>query len=88
MRGFENAVRSEKVTLGLGVLGWHTYLQQKGIPVSFTQFETRRIFSQLKIESERASRDMASELGEPLWCKDSGFRNTHLKKVQLYPTLS
>ncbi len=90
MRGFENAVRSAEKgrALGLGVLGWHTYLQQKGIPFDSlpAQFETRRIFSQLKIESERASRDMASELGEPLWCKDSGFRNTHLRAVA--PTVS
>ena len=90
MRGFENAVRSAEKgrALGLGVLGWHTYLQQKGIPFDSlpAQFETRRIFSQLKIESERASRDMAAELGEPLWCKDSGFRNTHLRAVA--PTVS
>ena len=90
MRGFENAVRSAEKgrALGLGVLGWHTYLQQKGIPFDSlpAQFETRRIFSQLKIESERASRDMASELGEPLWCKDSGMRNTHLRAVA--PTVS
>ena len=31
-RGFENAVRSAEKgrALGLGVVGWHTYLQQKG----------------------------------------------------------
>ena len=90
MRGFENSVRSAEKgrALGLGVLGWHTYLQQKGIPFDSlpAQFETRRIFSQLKIESERASRDMGSELGEPLWCRDSGFRNTHLRAVA--PTVS
>jgi ribonucleoside-diphosphate reductase alpha chain len=90
MRGFENAVRSAEKgrALGLGVLGWHTYLQQKGIPFDSlpAQFETRKIFSQMKIESERASRDMASEMGEPLWCKDSGMRNTHLRAVA--PTVS
>ena len=90
MRGFENSVRSAEKgrALGLGVLGWHTYLQQKGIPFDSlpAQFETRRIFSQLKIESERASRDMATEMGEPLWCRDSGMRNTHLRAVA--PTVS
>jgi|TARA_B110000259_G_scaffold177389_1_gene214472 ribonucleoside-diphosphate reductase alpha chain len=90
MRGFENSVRSAEKgrALGLGVLGWHTYLQQKGIPFDSlpAQFETRKIFSQLKIESERASRDMGSELGEPLWCRDSGMRNTHLRAVA--PTVS
>ena len=90
MRGFENSVRSAEKgrALGLGVLGWHTYLQRKGISFEGlpSQFETRKIFSQIKIESERASRDMATELGEPLWCKDSGFRNTHLRAIA--PTVS
>jgi ribonucleoside-diphosphate reductase alpha chain len=90
MKGFENAVRSAEKgrALGLGVLGWHTYLQQKGLPFEGlqSQFETRKIFSQMKIESERASRDLANEYGEPLWCKESGFRNTHLRAVA--PTVS
>jgi ribonucleoside-diphosphate reductase alpha chain len=90
MKGFENSVRSAERgrALGLGVLGWHTYLQQKGLPFEGlqAQFETRKIFSQMKIESERASRDLASEYGEPLWCKESGFRNTHLRAVA--PTVS
>lgn len=90
MKGFENSVRAAEKgrALGLGVLGWHTYLQQRGIPFEgmTAQFETRKIFSQMKIESEQASRDMASELGEPLWCKDSGFRNTHLRAIA--PTVS
>ena len=90
MKGFENSVRSAERgrALGLGVLGWHTYLQQKGLPFEGlqAQFETRKIFSQLKIESERASRWLASEYGEPLWCKESGMRNTHLRAVA--PTVS
>jgi ribonucleoside-diphosphate reductase alpha chain len=90
MKGFENSVRSAERgrALGLGVLGWHTYLQQKGLPFEGlqAQFETRKIFSGIKIESERASRDLANEYGEPLWCKESGFRNTHLRAVA--PTVS
>jgi ribonucleoside-diphosphate reductase alpha chain len=90
LKGFENSVRSAERgrALGLGVLGWHTYLQQKGLPFEGlqAQFETRKIFSQLKIESERASRDLAVEYGEPLWCKESGYRNTHLRAVA--PTVS
>ena len=89
-RGFENAVRfAEKSrALGLGVLGWHTYLQQKGFPFEglLAQYETRRIFSQIKIESERASMALAEAYGEPLWCVGSGFRNTHLRAIA--PTVS
>jgi ribonucleoside-diphosphate reductase alpha chain len=90
LRGFENAVRSAQKgrPLGLGVLGWHTYLQDKGIPFEglLSQFETRKIFSQIKIESETASRDLAEVYGEPLWCVGSGFRNTHLRAIA--PTVS
>lgn len=90
MRGFENSIRSAEKgrALGLGVLGWHTYLQDRNVPFEglTAQFETRKIFSQIKIESERASRDMAIELGEPLWCVGTGMRNTHLRAIA--PTVS
>ena len=90
LKGFENSVRSAEKgrALGLGVLGWHTYLQQNGIPFEGlqAQFETRRIFSQIKIESERASRALAEVYGEPLWCRDTGYRNTHLRAIA--PTVS
>ena len=89
-KGFENSVRSAEKgrALGLGVLGWHTYLQQKGLPFEglLSQYETRRIFSQIKIESERASMALAEEFGEPLWCVGTGFRNTHLRAIA--PTVS
>lgn len=88
--GFENSVRSAEKgrALGLGVLGWHTYLQEKGLPFEglLSQFETRRIFSQIKIESERASMELAEIYGEPLWCKGTGMRNTHLRAIA--PTVS
>ncbi len=88
--GFENSVRSAEKgrALGLGALGWHTYLQEKGLPFEglLSQFETRKIFSQIKIESERASMDLAEEFGEPLWCVGTGKRNTHLRAIA--PTVS
>ena len=90
LRGFENAIRSavKGRPLGLGVLGWHTYLQDRGIPFEglSAQYETRKIFSQIKIESERASRDLADVYGEPLWCVGTGMRNTHLRAIA--PTVS
>jgi ribonucleoside-diphosphate reductase alpha chain len=90
VRGFENAIRSAEKgrALGLGVLGWHTYLQQKGFPFEglLAQYETRRIFSQIKIESERASMALAETFGEPLWCVGTGMRNTHLRAIA--PTVS
>ena len=89
-KGFENSVRSAEKgrALGLGVLGWHTYLQERGLPFEglLAQYETRKIFSQIKIESERASMALADVYGEPLWCVGTGMRNTHLRAVA--PTVS
>ena len=88
--GFENSVRSAEKgrALGLGVLGWHTYIQEKNIPFEgqLAQYETRKIFSQIKIESDRASRNLAETYGEPLWCVGTGMRNTHLRAIA--PTVS
>jgi ribonucleoside-diphosphate reductase alpha chain len=90
MKGFDNAIRSAQKgrAIGLGVLGWHTLLQQKGIAFEglLAQFKTREIFSKIKIETERASRKLAEIYGEPLWCAGTGMRNTHLRAVA--PTVS
>jgi len=74
--------------LGLGVLGWHTFLQSKGLPfnsISSTAW-TNTIFSQIRNEAEAASRKLAEEYGEPEWCKGTGMRNTHL--LAIAPTVS
>jgi ribonucleoside-diphosphate reductase alpha chain len=63
-------------------------LQERGLPFEglLSQYETRKIFSQIKIESERASMALADVYGEPLWCVGTGFRNTHLRAIA--PTVS
>ena len=74
--------------LGLGVMGWHTFLQQKNLPfnsIASTAW-THTIFSDIKMKAEAASRQLAAEYGEPLWCKGTGMRNTHL--LAIAPTVS
>lgn len=65
--------------VGLGVMGFHTYLQSKMIPYVGleAQFLSGEIAKHLKDESLRASQWMAQEFGEPEWCKGYGVRNTH-----------
>jgi len=74
--------------LGLGVMGWHTFLQQKNLPFNSiaSTAHTHNIFSDLKTKSEAASRKLAVEYGEPLWCRGTGMRNTHL--LAIAPTVS
>jgi ribonucleoside-diphosphate reductase alpha chain len=74
--------------LGLGVMGWHTFLQQKQVPfnsIASTAY-THNVFSKIKVEAEAASRQLAVEYGEPVWCRGTGMRNTHL--LAIAPTVS
>ena len=74
--------------LGLGVMGWHTFLQQKNLPfnsIASTAW-THTIFSDIKQKAEATSRQLAVEYGEPAWCKGTGMRNTHL--IAIAPTVS
>ena len=65
--------------IGLGVMGFHTYLQTKMIPYVGleAQFISGEIAKHLHDESLRASQWLAKEYGEPEWCKGYGVRNTH-----------
>lgn len=87
---FDNALRfaTKSRMLGLGVMGYHTLLQKNML--SFGSFGAdllnRAIFSHLATESNKASKDMAREYGEPEWCKGTGTRNTHTCTIA--PTVS
>lgn len=65
--------------IGLGIMGFHTYLQSKMIPYVGleAQFLSTGIAKHLHDESLRASKWLAEEYGEPEWCKGYGVRNTH-----------
>ena len=74
--------------LGLGVMGWHTFLQQKNLPFNSiaSTVHTRNIFNKLRMDAETASMELAAEYGAPIWCRGTGMRNTHLLAVA--PTVS
>ena len=88
--GLEKAVRfTEKSrALGLGICGIHTLFMQKGF--SFESFEAHMLSQDISAriweEYQRATKDMAIELGEPEWCKGYGTRNTH--GIAIAPTKS
>lgn len=65
--------------IGLGIMGFHTLLQAKGIPYVGleAQYLSMEIAEHLQQESLRASQWLAQEYGEPEWCKGYGVRNTH-----------
>ena len=81
----EKAVRfaERHRALGLGVLGWHSYLQSHMIP--FDGFEAMmknaEIFKHIREESYQGSKELAELLGEPELLKGYGRRNTTLMAV-------
>ena len=74
--------------LGIGVLGWHSYLQREKIP--FESLEANmaniQIHKLIQQKSQSASKDMAFEYGEPPLLKDYGIRNT--TTMAIAPTTS
>jgi len=90
VHGLEKAVRfTEKSrALGLGQAGICTLFQQKMLP--FESFEAHMLSQEVAAtiwkETQKATKDMASELGEPEWCKGYDVRNTHL--IAIAPTKS
>lgn len=74
--------------LGLGVLGWHSYLQKNMIPFEGMEakMKTTEIFKYLQDKSNKASEDLARIYGEPDILKGYGRRNTTLMAIA--PTTS
>ena len=64
--------------LGLGALGWHSYLQSKLIPFESVEADkiNAEIFSTIQKRSYKASEELAELFGEPEILKGYGRRNT------------
>ncbi len=78
----------ENRAIGLGVLGWHSFLQSKMIPfdspeASKYNFE---IFKAIKERAYTASKELAQEYGEPKILRGYGRRNATLMAIA--PTTS
>ncbi|EFM90712.1 ribonucleotide-diphosphate reductase subunit alpha [Actinobacillus pleuropneumoniae] len=69
--------------LGLGVLGWHSYLQANNI--AFDSFQAMQknslIFKTLQEKTLKASQELAKRFGEPEILKGYGRRNTTLMSI-------
>jgi len=89
---FHKAVNFTKKSraLGLGVCGFHTYLQNKLVPIESLEalWINKEIFSGIKEAAVKASKWMATHphYGTPEWCVGYGVRNTHLMAIA--PTMS
>lgn len=74
--------------LGLGVLGWHSFIQSKNLP--FDSKESAKlnieVFKLIKEKSYAASSELAQMFGEPEYLKGYGRRNVTLNAIA--PTTS
>jgi len=84
--GFKNSVNFSKKAraLGLGWLGWATFLQKKGIP--FISLAARAyiniIGEKMKTEGEKYNKKWGKILGSPEWCDE----NRNLTLFAIAPT--
>lgn len=88
--GYEKAVNfaRQQRALGLGVLGWHDYLQSNSIPFdSYAAMrENNAIFKTISERALQASKELADLYGEPPLLEGYGRRNTTLMAIA--PTTS
>lgn len=74
--------------IGLGAMGWHSYLQKNRIPFEGLEAKqkTNTIFKHIRSEADIASKELAYIYGEPEVLKGYGRRNTTLMSIA--PTTS
>ena len=74
---------SQERSLGLGAMGFHAYLQRHNIPFEspMAKGKNMQMFSRIKSEAERATRQLAEERGPCPDGKDYGVRNAHLLAI-------
>ena len=82
------AFAKDNRALGLGVLGWHSFLQSKSLAFDSEEafMLNTEIFKTIKNRAYKASEEMADKFGEPAILKGYGRRNTTLMAVA--PTTS
>ena len=70
-------------SLGLGAMGFHEYLQSKGIPFESekARITNMHMFRNIKTNAAKATLAMGIERGEALDMKGSGKRNSHLMAI-------
>lgn len=79
IRGLEKAVNFTKKSraLGLGTLGWHSYLQNKMLPFDglHAHILNNKVFKDVSEQANNASLKLGEIYGTPEWCRGTGMRN-------------
>ena len=83
-----SAMRERSV--GLGVMGFHSFLQMRGIPLEgvMAKVWNKRIFKQIRTEADAASRALAAERGPCPDAEEFGIMERFSNKMAIAPTAS
>jgi ribonucleoside-diphosphate reductase alpha chain len=77
-------------SVGLGVMGFHSYLQQHSIPLEsvMSKVWNKKIFKHIQENVDQASKDLADERGACPDAADYGFNERFSNKTAIAPTAS
>lgn len=83
-----SAMRERSV--GLGVMGFHSYLQSKQIPMESVMAKVwnKKIFAHIRSQADRASIILAEERGACLDAQEAGLMERFTHKIAIAPTAS
>ena len=83
-----SALRERSV--GLGVMGFHSFLQQKMVPIEsvMSKVWNKKIFEHIQKEVDQASKDLAEERGACPDAADYGINERFSNKTAIAPTAS
>ncbi len=83
-----SAMRERSV--GLGVMGFHSFLQSKNVPIesAMSKVWNKKIFQQIKQEVDRASKTLAKERGACPDAAEVGAMERFSNKLAIAPTAS
>jgi ribonucleoside-diphosphate reductase alpha chain len=77
-------------SVGLGVMGFHSYLQKNSIPLEsvMSKVWNKKIFKHIQESVDQASKDLADERGACPDAADYGFNERFSNKTAIAPTAS
>ena len=83
-----SAMRERSV--GLGVMGFHSFLQDRGVPMESVMAKVwnRRMFQQIREQADAASVKLAQERGACLDAAEYGIMERFSNKIAIAPTAS
>lgn len=77
-------------SIGLGVMGFHSFLQSKNVPIesAMSKVWNKKIFQKIKQEVDLASQELAKQKGACPDALEAGFNERFSNKIAIAPTAS